>query len=52
MMQRYWALRRVEALEELWSEWERWFVDVEETHTSIAAIMFFRSPQKDHSWIT
>jgi hypothetical protein len=52
MMQRYWVLRRMEALEELWSEWERWFVDVEETHTSIAALVFFRSPQKDHSWIT
>ncbi len=52
MMQRYWALKRMEALNEVWSDWERWFVDVEETHTSIGALAFFRSPQKDHSWIT
>ena len=32
--------------------WESWFVDVEETHTSLSALSFFRSPQPERSWIT
>ena len=32
-------------LEELWRERESWFVDVTETHTSLPALVFFRSPR-------
>jgi hypothetical protein len=39
-------------LEELWREWETWFVDVTETHTSQPALAFFRSPHWEHSWVT
>ena len=39
-------------LEELWRDWERWFVDVTETHTSLPALVFFRSPHWEHSWVT
>lgn len=35
-----------------WREWERWFVEVEESHTSFGTLVFFRSPQPDRSWIT
>ena len=52
MVQRYWRLERMSELHEVWVEWERWFVDVEETHTSFSALVFFRSPQTDHSWVT
>ena len=45
---RFWALQRMEHLNGVWVEWERWFVDVEETHTSLPAVAFFRSPQPDH----
>ena len=31
-------------LEALWRDWETWFVDVTETHTSLPALVFFRSP--------
>lgn len=48
--------RRIGALdqldEDLFSEWERWFAEVEESHTSFAALVFFRSPHPDRSWIT
>ena len=44
---RYWALGRMDHLMGL-AEWERWFVDVEETHTSFPALVFFRSPLPDH----
>ena len=49
---RFWALQRMEHLNGVWVEWERWFVDVEETHTSLPAVVFFRSPQADHHWVT
>lgn len=32
--------------------WESWFADLEESHTSLSPLVFFRSPQPDRSWIT
>jgi len=52
MVWRHWALERMGELGAVWSEWERWFVDVEETHSSLPALVFFRSPQPDHNWVT
>lgn len=40
------------ALDDLWIQWERWFAEIEESHTSLAALVFFRSPHPQHSWIT
>jgi hypothetical protein len=39
-------------LDPLWQQWELWFVELEETHTSIALLSFFRSPHPGRSWIT
>lgn len=36
----------------LWAEWEDWFVEIEETHTSFPMLVYFRSPVPDRSWIT
>jgi hypothetical protein len=52
MIERYHRLRGLEYLHEIWVTWEQWFVDLEESHTSLAALAFFRSPQPDRSWIT
>jgi hypothetical protein len=52
MVLRFWALERMHALNDVWVEWERWFLDLEETHTSLPALVFFRSPQPDHHWVT
>jgi hypothetical protein len=52
MIERYHRIHGLDRLGELWTSWEVWFADVEETHTSLAALVFFRSPQADHSWIT
>ena len=43
---------RLEALDELWSLWSVWFAEVEESHTSLAPLSFFRSPQPMRSWVT
>jgi hypothetical protein len=39
-------------LSELWRQWEAWFADVEETHSTFPILAFFRSPQPDRSWVT
>jgi hypothetical protein len=52
MIQRYHRIHGLERLNDVWSTWEAWFVDVEESHTSLAALVFFRSPQPERSWIT
>jgi hypothetical protein len=41
-----------ERLNDQWRDWESWFVDVTETHTSLPALVFFRSPHWEHSWVT
>jgi ABC-type multidrug transport system fused ATPase/permease subunit len=51
-------LVRVHRIEELtsldraWRRFQEWFAEVEETHTSQASLVFFRSPHHDRSWIT
>lgn len=52
MIWRYHALERMDRLIEVWRAWETWFVELEESHTSIPSLVFFRSPQPDHSWVT
>lgn len=39
-------------LDGLWVEWDRWFVEVEESHSSNASLPFFRSPHHERSWLT
>jgi hypothetical protein len=39
-------------LTELWRQWEGWFADIEETHSTFPILVFFRSPQPNRSWIT
>ena len=39
-------------LDDLFDQWETWFVDVEESHTTFTALIFFRSPNPQRSWIT
>ncbi|HEX2701484.1 MAG TPA: hypothetical protein VHM89_14890 [Acidimicrobiales bacterium] len=36
----------------VWKDWETWFADLEETHTSLPALVFFRSAQPAQSWVT
>lgn len=49
---RYHRIHGLEQLNVMWVQWEQWFADIEESHTSLAALVFFRSPQPDHSWVT
>jgi hypothetical protein len=52
MILRYNRNQGLDALHESWMAWETWFAELEESHTSLAALVFFRSPQSKHSWVT
>jgi hypothetical protein len=41
-----------ERLDPIWRQWETWFVEIEETHTSTGILSFFRSPNPHRSWVT
>ena len=39
-------------MDPFWDSWMTWFTEVRETHTSYGALVFFRSPSPDLSWVT
>jgi len=36
----------------MWEAWQYWFAEIEETHTSLGIVAFFRSPDPGRSWVT
>jgi hypothetical protein len=52
MYKRMHRLGQMNNLTDLWKSWEVWFAEVEETHTSLSALAFYRSPRPEHSWVT
>jgi len=40
------------SMDDFWETWETWFAELEESHTSLPALVFFRSPRPDRSWVT
>jgi hypothetical protein len=52
MILRFNRLNRLRELHHHWEEWEVWFAELQESHTSLAALVFFRSPQPQQSWVT
>jgi hypothetical protein len=45
-------MERFALLDDLWVAWQGWFAEVEETHTSLGVLSFFRSPSAHRSWLT
>jgi len=52
MLLRFNRIHGLDKLSDYWKTWEAWFADVEESHTTLPALVFFRSPRSDNSWIT
>jgi hypothetical protein len=52
LLTRYHAIGWNDELPSLWATWETWFAELAETHTSLAVLVFFRSPNPDRSWVT
>lgn len=51
MIIRMHRIKGLRYLTEEWVKWERWFVDLEQTHTSLIPLVFFRSPHVGQSWV-
>jgi hypothetical protein len=45
-------MERFSLLDDLWVSWQQWFAEVDETHSSLGMLSFFRSPVPDRSWVT
>jgi hypothetical protein len=52
MIERFHRIQGLDRLHGMWERWETWFANVEETHASLAALCFFRSPSPDRHWVT
>jgi hypothetical protein len=52
MLQRFNRIHGLDKLGEYWQTWEQWFADLEESHSTLPALVFFRSPRPDASWVT
>lgn len=49
---RYHIIGLLPKIEEEFTQWEAWFADLDESHTSNPALVFFRSPRPSQSWVT
>jgi hypothetical protein len=52
MLLRFNRIQGLDKLSDYWNSWEIWFADLEESHSSLPALVFFRSPRGNQSWIT
>jgi hypothetical protein len=52
MLLRFGRIHGLDKLGEYWRSWETWFADIEESHSTLASLVFFRSPRAEISWIT
>ncbi len=52
MVLRFHRNHGLEKLSDYWKVWEGWFADIEESHTTLPALIFFRSPRAENSWVT
>src|SRR5215213_1672735 len=52
MLLRFNRIHGYDKLADYWKTWEAWFADIEESHTTLPALIFFRSPRAENSWVT
>jgi hypothetical protein len=52
MLTRYHLIQGMDHISEVWPAWQAWFEVVEESHTALQPLVFYRSPQPDRSWVT
>ncbi len=46
------TIGRLEHIGQRWEEWEDWFVELGETHTTFPALIYFRSARPGRSWVS
>ncbi len=52
LVKRYHLIKGMGHIGEQWLVWQAWFELVEESHTALIPLVFYRSPQPNRSWVT
>lgn len=52
LIKRHFLIKGMGHISELWPPWQAWFEQVEESHTALIPLVFYRSPQPNRSWVT
>lgn len=52
MLKRYFLIKGMGHISDEWPAWQAWFELVEESHTALPPLVFYRSPQPNRSWVT
>ena len=52
VLKRFHDVGYLDKMNEIWEQWEHWFVVNEESHLNYPSLVFFRSPTPYQSWIT
>jgi len=52
MIIRVFRIGKFDTLSAFWREWEILFTQIAESHTTLPALVFFRSPHSSRSWVT
>jgi hypothetical protein len=51
MITRMHRVSGLDVMHEMYEKWEIWFAELEETHSSLPVLVFYRSQQHDKSWV-
>jgi hypothetical protein len=51
LLARHQLIKTVDALPQLYRDWELWSAEVAESHTSYPVLLYFRSPEPWYSWV-
>jgi len=52
LIKRYHLIKGMGHINDQWPTWQAWFEMVEESHTALLPLVFYRSPQPRRSWVT
>lgn len=52
MIPRLYVIGRLTEHDDLWTNWEDWFINIEETHTTHPSLVFFQSAYEERSWLS
>jgi hypothetical protein len=52
LVKRYYLIKGLGYISDEWPTWQSWFEMIEESHTALLPLIFYRSPQPSRSWVT
>lgn len=52
LVKRYYLIKGLGHISDQWAAWQEWFEMIEESHTALIPLIFYRSPQPNRSWVT